>query len=265
MGICGNIREKISSYIDNELRGHEREEFEGHISKCEICRLELDEMKRVIRMCNDGIEEEELPEGFEEILHSRLLSEKMKQTNMQTYSGQRVNKRYIKIIAYIACSFIAVVLISQYSSNIFSTSQIKSSNANVSLGEKNAEFDKAFPSGKKSYVGDDVNKSKEQQKIGDGKSTIVINSIDHKKDIDIVKKILDKYSNNVKNLNVTPEDRAGNAIISFDYSRSRYQEFISELKKIIDISEFSVNEENDTQNQPTKNSFIKIEIKLMKK
>ena len=78
---CEDIRELISDYIDGDMAGDLLSEFEEHISSCEECRKELDDVKSIIAMLNDT-PDEDLPLNFKDELHERLLDEKAKKKNV---------------------------------------------------------------------------------------------------------------------------------------------------------------------------------------
>jgi hypothetical protein len=69
--ICKECRQKISLYLDNQLLGEEKEEFELHIQECSECRNELEKIKNIVSELN-AIPLEELPEGYCKKLHKRL-------------------------------------------------------------------------------------------------------------------------------------------------------------------------------------------------
>jgi hypothetical protein len=73
MASCFIARENICAYIDNELGTDEKRSFEEHIRDCKDCRRELDEMKRITRLCNE-LPQFELPPGFKAELHEKLLA-----------------------------------------------------------------------------------------------------------------------------------------------------------------------------------------------
>lgn len=100
---CKEINELVSLYIDDLLENDVRVEFEDHISKCDSCKRELDELIVVVNSCKD-ISEEELPENFEEELHKKLVNIK----NEGDHSSKIVSLRnkYLKI-----CSSIAAILL----------------------------------------------------------------------------------------------------------------------------------------------------------
>lgn len=69
---CGDMNELMSLYIDGELGKEERSAFENHIRVCDSCRREFEELKEIVDVCRET-KEVELPTGFREELHARLL------------------------------------------------------------------------------------------------------------------------------------------------------------------------------------------------
>lgn len=71
---CKEARMLISPYIDGMLRKGEQELFEKHIETCGACRKELEDIKDVVAEIGE-LPERELPQGFEDVLHDRILRE----------------------------------------------------------------------------------------------------------------------------------------------------------------------------------------------
>lgn len=44
---CSDYGATTQLYLDKELRGHDLEEFRGHLRKCATCRTRLDEEERL--------------------------------------------------------------------------------------------------------------------------------------------------------------------------------------------------------------------------
>lgn len=63
----------IDRYFDGKLDDKQMSEIEGHFETCESCRSEFKEIFDNIRLCRE-IEEEELPENFQQELHAKLLA-----------------------------------------------------------------------------------------------------------------------------------------------------------------------------------------------
>lgn len=71
---CRQFRESMSLWIDGILDQQEQKRFIQHMESCENCRRELKEYKNMVFLLRN-MEEEPLPEGFHERLHSRLVEE----------------------------------------------------------------------------------------------------------------------------------------------------------------------------------------------
>lgn len=84
MRTCEEVINNISLYIDNELNDKEVEEFEKHISQCDNCTKELEDIKEVVLRVNN-LEEIELPEGFHEELVLKLNKESIKWYNTKNF------------------------------------------------------------------------------------------------------------------------------------------------------------------------------------
>lgn len=72
---CQNIRELMSMYIDNEINEVDKVKFEKHIAQCPQCKEEYELLKDLVIECSE-IDEVELPEGFREELHNKLVEAK---------------------------------------------------------------------------------------------------------------------------------------------------------------------------------------------
>ena len=71
---CRQFRESMSLWIDGILDQQEQKRFIQHMESCENCRRKLKEYKNMVFLLRN-MEEEPLPEGFHERLHSRLVEE----------------------------------------------------------------------------------------------------------------------------------------------------------------------------------------------
>lgn len=70
-----HFNEYISPYLDQILDRQDREEFEEHLSKCPECKNELEETRRLIGIIKN-LDEEPLPQGFDNNLYRRLKKDK---------------------------------------------------------------------------------------------------------------------------------------------------------------------------------------------
>lgn len=73
---CSEIREMLSSYIDDVLDSTDRAKVEGHISLCGACRQELADLKETVRLVS-SLGELLPPEGFREQLMNKLKQEQV--------------------------------------------------------------------------------------------------------------------------------------------------------------------------------------------
>ncbi|HOV24964.1 MAG TPA: zf-HC2 domain-containing protein [Pseudobacteroides sp.] len=110
---CEDIRELISEYIDGDMSGDLLSEFEEHISSCEDCRNELNDVKSIIAMLNDT-PDEDLPLNFKDELHERLLEEKAKKKNVISL----VIAKYSHVFASAAGLLIIFTIWMVYNNNI---------------------------------------------------------------------------------------------------------------------------------------------------
>lgn len=129
---CSEVNELISLYIDNELNEKERADFEEHLQSCETCRREVEEITRLVQACG-GIEEEELPEGFKEELHVKLVA---------ADAGENAEKKLlifplkkIRMFVSIAAGFVVVVLAALLFRAMLLTPSKTESSANDMLAE----------------------------------------------------------------------------------------------------------------------------------
>lgn len=70
--ICKFDSTKIQDYLENLLSPEEREEVEAHLATCPECHREWVEMSNLMQLLS-GLPIEELPEGFKEELHEKLM------------------------------------------------------------------------------------------------------------------------------------------------------------------------------------------------
>lgn len=89
---CSEFNEKISFYIDNELPESEKNQFELHLSSCKKCSEEFEDMINFIKSLNE-IEDEPIPNNYDEILRIKLEKEKKRVYNKSLY------RRYLPIAA----------------------------------------------------------------------------------------------------------------------------------------------------------------------
>ena len=80
---CIEARELMNAYIDNTLSDKELASLERHLDSCESCTVEFEEFKYMVQLMGE-IELKELPKGFEEELHEKLI----------LASGEMVNHKH---------------------------------------------------------------------------------------------------------------------------------------------------------------------------
>lgn len=66
---CDKYENLMNQYIDGELYGDLKDDFEQHISGCQLCRKKLDALTQIVYKLNN-IEEEELPDTY----HSEVMN-----------------------------------------------------------------------------------------------------------------------------------------------------------------------------------------------
>lgn len=125
---CNDIKDMLPLYIDEELDDKEKKLVEEHIEKCENCRKELEEYKRIIHMLQN-MTEEEPPKGYCKRLHEKLLK-----TNVQKKISTR--SRWVKY-GSIAAAFVLVVSVIYVSSN--------SRMGSISKSKNNVSYDSTMP------------------------------------------------------------------------------------------------------------------------
>lgn len=73
---CDEVRNLLSSYLDNETDEDEKLLIEEHINNCDECKKELEEYKKIIKALNE-LPDEEPPSGYCKRLHEKLLNSKV--------------------------------------------------------------------------------------------------------------------------------------------------------------------------------------------
>jgi len=85
---CDEIKNLLSLYIDDELDEEERLLVEEHLQKCEECKKELEEYKKIIQALKN-IPDEEPPLGYCKRLHEKLLIAEIP----KVITGDKVHKK----------------------------------------------------------------------------------------------------------------------------------------------------------------------------
>jgi len=99
---CAEIRNYFSEYIDHEASPDVCRMIESHISECESCRQELEEMKRFSGAFSE-MELEALPAGFKESFHEKLEQEQQ--------IKPKKRRSFMKVASLCACFFLVVGLV----------------------------------------------------------------------------------------------------------------------------------------------------------
>ena len=69
---CYQVRWELSDYLEGDLAPQFRLRIEQHLQTCDRCRAVYDGLRNIVRLLGDE-ELIELPEGFSQRLHKRLL------------------------------------------------------------------------------------------------------------------------------------------------------------------------------------------------
>lgn len=101
---CEEVLELLSLYIDNELDDETARAVEEHVEMCSSCKTELKQLSEIVKICNE-LDEVELPDGFNEVLHQKLILEKKR---MEKNKKIIFTKRIMKTIASAAAIFILI-------------------------------------------------------------------------------------------------------------------------------------------------------------
>ena len=72
---CEQIKEHLSAYMDQMTNERENQLVEAHLTECESCRQELEQLQ-LIHSLLVNLDAPQIPDRFAEDLHMRLLSEK---------------------------------------------------------------------------------------------------------------------------------------------------------------------------------------------
>ena len=84
---CKHVWGYISEYLDGAVDGGLREDIEKHLEHCEICSAILDSTRNVLILTADE-RTFELPVGYSERLHERLVKEMKESENNPTASDE---------------------------------------------------------------------------------------------------------------------------------------------------------------------------------
>jgi len=107
---CDHVKNLISLYIDNELDEKECHEFEEHISSCESCRNELNEMLKTVKLLR-SIPQVELPSNFKAELHEKLIKVKEEEKRSTGKGLFFIGNGYFKAVSGIAAMILVIFAI----------------------------------------------------------------------------------------------------------------------------------------------------------
>lgn len=107
---CDKIREMLSLYIDQMLDDDLKKEIEEHISTCNLCKNEYDDIKEMVSLLKE-VEMVSVPESFEHRLKNALQHEKTKISDAKIIEVSANKKKKLRIFTSIAAIF-AVGLLS---------------------------------------------------------------------------------------------------------------------------------------------------------
>ena len=134
---CEEILELLSLYIDNELDDETSKLVKEHVELCSSCKDELVQLQQVVKMCNE-VDEVELPDSFNEVLHQKLKLEHKKMEDDKKIIVMR--NRILKTITSVAAIFIVIFAVRGFM-NIGMLNKGDSSNENAESMNNIMSFD----------------------------------------------------------------------------------------------------------------------------
>jgi hypothetical protein len=165
MKSCTEIREMLSFYLDNELHENERKMVVKHLETCSDCKGELEQLKNVIDSI-DEIDEIELPKGYSEILHEKLI--KAREEIAPKNASKKINYyKWGSLVAAVTVLFFGVginVLNHSMQKSQSETAYVKDANLNsvdkTAMGNVNNNIQKS-----EELAESNIQNSKEIEKI----------------------------------------------------------------------------------------------------
>lgn len=111
---CIEVEEKVSLYIDDMLENDEKRQVELHLDECQSCKELYDLLLTNVHLCQE-LPMIDLPEGFEEQLHQKLLEVKVEEQESDLSEEYIIPKKKHKkykwrIYASIAAVFIVCIV-----------------------------------------------------------------------------------------------------------------------------------------------------------
>jgi predicted anti-sigma-YlaC factor YlaD len=107
---CDKTREMLSLYIDKMLDDNLKKEIEEHISTCNLCKKEYDDIMEIVTHLNE-VEMVSVPKSFEHRLKNALQHERSKISDSKIIAISDKKKNKLRMLTSIAAIF-AVGLIS---------------------------------------------------------------------------------------------------------------------------------------------------------
>lgn len=100
---CDKIKEMLSLYIDQMLDDNMKKEIEEHISTCNLCKKEYDDIKNMTILLNE-VEMVPVPESFENKMKKALQQEKAKLSDAKIVA-MPAKKKKLRMLTSIAAIF----------------------------------------------------------------------------------------------------------------------------------------------------------------
>ncbi|NLV17091.1 MAG: DUF4349 domain-containing protein [Syntrophomonadaceae bacterium] len=122
---CRHVRTLLSPYIDGVLPEDKIIELEKHLSSCDDCRRELGDLEMLIAKLKD-METLQVPNGFMEEMHERLLQEKAAALNDKNKFMKTIPKWFVATaasVALLAGIYISSMIPSGIMANLFDNNE----------------------------------------------------------------------------------------------------------------------------------------------
>lgn len=97
---CKTVKEKMSSFVDNELKGDEYTSFIKHLNNCKECNEEYQMLRRILEIANN-VDEKELPQGY----HSELMTKIniLDDKKQDSFINRLFGRGFMKVATACAC------------------------------------------------------------------------------------------------------------------------------------------------------------------
>lgn len=275
---CLKVRDLLSDYYGGMLDDSLNAEIENHIQGCVQCSNELNMLRSVIDTCRQ-IDEEDLPEGFEDKLHSALISEA---------DNKRKNRLSIikKYCTTAAALLIVVLSFSLLKSGVFGLKKSSSSPArNMSTGSANKGIESNGGMAPQTTSGTDgANQSSKDNatKAGNNIIDIKLSSDEYKKyydDLAVIIEGMDGYIINKEPVAYMMPGKNADSLISrikesynlTDISRAAIESQMTSLENSIESTNSTNNEElkkqlslkrTELESITNMNGYIVVEINI---